>query len=153
MTRCTTRMTSRERVIAAIDFTGPDRVPQMFCALPSAYAVHNACRICTRATRAILPARTARRRKCCPRNSPPASGPTSGIAPGACCRSGWIGQVTVHPLANLDRLRDFSGRSPEESPGLEDARQLAANRGTKYLRLGWMTFWERMIGWWGSRTC
>jgi hypothetical protein len=33
-------MTSRERVIAAIEFAGPDRVPLRHTALPAAFAAH-----------------------------------------------------------------------------------------------------------------
>lgn len=33
-------MTSRERMIAAIEFKGPDRIPHWHCALPAAYKAH-----------------------------------------------------------------------------------------------------------------
>ena len=146
MIRRNDTMTSRERVIAAIEFTGPDRIPQMCCALPSAYAVHDR-----------LPELYGR--------YPSDFVGQDGIAPESLpkeyvvgrwadewqciwevLQSGQIGQVTVHPLASLDAVRSFVWPIPAESPGLADARQLAGGRDARYLLLGWMTLWERMIG-------
>lgn len=146
MSHRTTTMTSRERAIAAIEFTGPDRIPQMVWSLPSAYAVHNR-----------LPELYARY----PSDFAGQDGTAPEVLPKeyrvgrwtdewhctwSVLRPGCIGQVTVHPLANLKELHDFSWPVPGEWPGMEDARRLAANRGSKYVMLGWMTLWERMIG-------
>ena len=139
-------MISRERVIAAIDFTGPDRIPQMFCALPSAYAAHQRLPDLYARYSSDFAGDESTAPKVLPREFTVGQWTDEWHCTWTVLQSGYIGQVTVHPLANLDRLRDFEWPDPLQSPGLEDARHLAANRGTKYLRLGWMTFWERMIG-------
>ena len=115
-------MTSRERVTAAIEFSGPDRVPQMCCALPSAYTVHNR-----------LPELYSRY----PSDFAGQDGTAPAVLPKEyrvgqwtdewhctwnVLRPGQIGQVIVHPLANLDSVDDFEWPVPAESPGMEDAR-------------------------------
>jgi uroporphyrinogen decarboxylase len=152
VTLCTTQMTSRERVIAAIDFTGPDRVPQMFCALPSAYAVHKRLPDLYARYASDFAGEDGAAPQVLSREFTAGQWTDEWHCTWSVLRSGWIGQVTGHPLANFDRLRDFQWPDPREAPGLDDARQLAANRGTKYLRVGWMTFWERMIGLVGFQT-
>jgi hypothetical protein len=117
-----TAMTSRERMIAAIEFTDSDRVPQMCCALPSAYAVHER-----------LPELYSRY----PSDFSGQDGAAPKVLPKKYCvgqwtdewhcawsvlRPGQIGQVTVHPLANLDRVGDFERPVPGEWPGMRDTR-------------------------------
>lgn len=139
-------MTSRERVIAAIEFTGPDHVPQMCCALPSAYAVHKRLP----ELYSQYPSDFAGQDGAAPDTLPREYVVGQWIDEWHCkwtvLKPGQIGQVTVHPLADLDKISGFPWPVPQEAPGLKDSRELAANRGTKYLLLGWMTLWERMIG-------
>ena len=146
MTHRTTTMTSRERVIAAIEFTGPDRVPQKFCALPSAYALHKRLPELYSRYPSDFAGDEGVAPKVLPKEFREGQWTDEWHCTWSVLRSGWKGQVTVHPLASLDELHDFEWPVPREAPGLEDARQLAANRGTKYLRLAWMTLWEQMIG-------
>jgi uroporphyrinogen decarboxylase len=142
----TSTMTGRERVTAAIEFTGPDRVPQMVCSLPSAYAMHRHLPDLY----ARYPSDFAGQDGAAPVPMPKEYTVGQWTDEWQCIwtvlRPGQIGQVTVHPMANLARLREFTWPDPQRSPQMEEGQRLAAHRGTKYLLLGWMTLWERMIG-------
>jgi uroporphyrinogen decarboxylase len=139
-------MTSRERVIAAIDFKGPDRIPQMFSALPSAYAFHKRLPELYSRYSSDFAGEDGMAPVIMPRELSVGKWVDEWHCTWNVLKEGCIGQVIVHPLADFDKLHDFEWPSPLAAPGLDDARRVAANRGTKYVRLGWMTFWERMIG-------
>ena len=138
------KMNSRERVIAAIEFKGPDRIPHRHAWLPSAFAAHER-----------LPELYA----CFPSDFAGEDGQAPGALPIEYCvgtytdewqclwtvmQQGAIGQVTGHPLANPDAFGGYTLPPAEDARGWDVARKTAANRGSRYLLLGWMTLFERM---------
>lgn len=146
MTSKTTAMTSRERVIAAIEFTGPDRVPQMAWSLPASYAVHPGLPELYRRFPSDFAGQDGTAPAALPKEYRVGQWTDEWHCTWRVLRDGYIGQTIVHPLANLDELRDFEWPDPRRSSQLDNARPLAADRGTKYVMLGWMTLWERMMG-------
>jgi uroporphyrinogen decarboxylase len=141
----TSSMTSRERVTAAIERTGPDRMPHMICNLPSAYAVHKQLPQLYARHPSDFAGQDGAAPRALPREDRQGTWTDEWQCTWTVLRSGWIGQVTGHPLAELERLKSFPWPAPAAWPGWADARQVAANRGDKYVLAGWMTLWERMI--------
>ena len=132
-------MTSRERVIAAIDFTGPDRVPFRHCVLPASFQGHP-----------DLPRLLAHYPSDFEGENglPPAVLPQSYRAGRytdewqcvwTVLRDGYIGQVTEHPLLNLDRLSTYDFPPPPAAGAWRPP-------GERYRCSGWMTLFERMVG-------
>ncbi|HID95471.1 MAG TPA: hypothetical protein EYP53_05365 [Candidatus Latescibacteria bacterium] len=136
-------MTSRERVIAAIEFSGPDRIPHRHAFLPAVFD------------------RYGDRVKKLLRRFPSDFAGDEGVRPdGSAFRTGqftdqwgcvWTvprpgfgGQVTVHPLSDWKALKTYQWPDPERMD-LRGQRRLAQRRGDKYLALGVGTVFQRMI--------
>jgi uroporphyrinogen decarboxylase len=137
-------MNSRERVIAAIEFKGPDRIPHRHRYIPSSFTTYPQLR----ELYAEYPSDFAG---------------DDGKGPGKLSREylvggyvdewdcewtvaieGQIGQVTGHPLAELGNLGKYRFPHAKDAPHWNTAKAIAANRGDKYVCLGWMTMFERM---------
>ncbi len=139
-------MTSRERVIAAIDFAGPDRVPFRHCVLPASFQAHPGL--------SDLLARY-----------PSDFEGENGVAPGKLPREytvghyvdewqctwtvlqeGLIGQVTEHPLANLDLLSSYRfPHPPSPAAHNDDGQKTSEPSRERYRCSGWITLFERMV--------
>lgn len=139
-------MRSRERVIRAIERTGPDRVPITHVTLPGAFARYGTA---LEALYGRYPADVV--------NLGAASegefGPRIGVPNPDSWGALWLrhtdehkGQVVHHPLADWAALRDF--RPPDTASdaiiGALEAR-LAANAGTRYALADGDTLWQRMF--------
>lgn len=134
-------MTSRDRVVAAIEFRGPDRVPHAHAAIPAAWAVFPHLAEWYRRYPADFEAAAAGRAK-----EPPRAFRRGRYTDEWGCvwtvpRDGYLGQVTTHPLAEFDRLRDYCwpAVTAEPAPAPREGR-------THYRLAGWLTTFERMIG-------
>jgi len=139
-------MTSRERVIAAVEFTGPDRLPHRHCVLPAAFPAH------PHLPRLLgeYPSDFAGEDGLPPAGPPPTYAAGRYTDEWQCewtvIREGYMGQVTGHPLKNLHFLSQYHLPLPARADALDQARVIARNRGTRYLCLGAsMTLFERMI--------
>ena len=139
-------MTPRERVVRAIEFSGPDRVPHRHCCLPASFAAHPR-----------LPELYAEYPSDFAGEDPEPPGRLAReFSVGqytdqwqctwTVLREGYIGQMTGHPLDPLDRLSEYCVPDSSEDPGLDDARRVAESRTDRYVCVGWMTMYERMIG-------
>lgn len=129
-------MTSRERVSAAIEFQGPDRIPHQHCALPAAYKAHSR-----------LPELYSR----FPSDFSGQNGQVPAISEQYMAgeyndewgcgwqvlQEGFIGQVVHHPLAELSNLRKY--RFPKVRPHsvapVNDDRYRYGSGGTLYERM------------------
>ncbi len=136
-------MTSRDRVIAAIEFRGPDRVPMRHACLPSAFAAHPWLPDLLRR----FPSDFAGEGAEPPRELPVTYRRGRYTDAWGCewtmVQDGIIGQVTGHPLADLAALDDYHVPTVEEEcPGIADWSSIAGDR---YRCLGWMTLFERMV--------
>lgn len=138
-------MTSRERVIAAIEFRGPDRIPIRHCELPASY----------RALPGLLalyrqyPSDFAGENADCIPPLPQAYTQGNYTDEWGCTWTvalpGYMGQVTGHPLADLAQLAGY--RVPGAAniqAQVNGARAVAGARGDRYLCVGWLTVFERM---------
>lgn len=134
-------MTSRERVIAAIEFRGPDRTPMRHCALPSAFTAHPWLPELLRRYPSDFAGENA---------EPPAALPTrfrKGQYTDAwgcewtIAQDGYLGQVTGHPLADLSMLDSY--QLPVVAEVHPDQQQPAAD--DRYVCRGWMTLFEQMV--------
>ena len=136
-------MTARERVIAAVDFAGPDRVPLRHCALPAAFAAHP-----------WLPALYAKYRSDFTGNDPiaPTEMPLAyrvgrWTDAWGCewtvAKEGLIGQVTGHPLADLADLPAY--RLPPVEADWSAPPGPLPRVDERYLQLGSLSLFERMV--------
>lgn len=132
-------MTNRERVIAAIEFNGPDRIPHWHAALPAAFKAHP--RLSELYSR--FPSDFAGQNGQAPEL-------TKEYLVGeykdewGCAwtvlQEGFIGQVTRHPLADLKNLREYRFPKVEHK-----RRNLAPIRDDRYHIGSGGTLYERMI--------
>ena len=139
-------MDSRERVIRAIEMSGPDRVPITHVTLPGAFARYGAA---LEGLYARYPADVV--------NLGGASegefGPEIGVPSRDSWGALWLrhtdehkGQVVHHPLRDWAALRDFlpPDSASDAVIGALEAR-LGANGGTRYALADGDTLWQRMF--------
>jgi len=139
----TKSLTSRERVIAAIEFSGPDRIPHNNAFVPALFDKYG------KKVEELL------------RRFPSDFAGDEGVRPdGSAFRTGqftdewgcvWTvphpgfgGQVTLHPLSDWKALKNYQWPDPERID-LKEQRRLAQRRGDKYLVFGAGNVFERMI--------
>ena len=133
-------MTSRERVTAAIDFTGPDRVPFKHCVLPAAFTAHPGLADLL----ARYPSDFAGEDGAAPNELPPGWRKGQYTDEWQCTwtvlKDGYIGQVTDHPLSDLSRLSAYRFPDPVLAAG-----HPGRTRDDRYVTRGCMTLFELMV--------
>jgi hypothetical protein len=135
-------MTSRERVKAAVEFTGPDKIPFIHCYLPVAMREYEGLPVLLQK----YPSDIAGEGNTSLNN--PLYKQGTWTDEWGCVwtvlRDGIMGQVTVHPLADD---ADFTGYKWPNARETDISEDIAAvkDRGEKYTRVGWLTLFERMI--------
>jgi uroporphyrinogen decarboxylase len=139
-------MTGRERVVAAIEFNGPDRLPHKHSYLPAALKQFPDIVKLLREFPSDFAGED---------NPEEYSNSISKLFKAgqwvdewSCTwtvlRDGFSGQVTSHPLEDLKMLRNYSW--PEaEYIDISGEINIAKKRGDRYVLLGWLTLFERMI--------
>lgn len=137
-----TTMTSRERVKAAIEFTGPDRLPHRHSFVPAVFETYPKLEELYKQ----YPSDFAGENGCNYESVYYKKGQFTDEwgCVWTAVRDGYLGQVTEHPLMDLSSLKDYTWPKADliDISGYVD---LAKNRGDRYLRLGWLTLYERMI--------
>lgn len=139
-------MTSRERVIAAIEFKGPDRLPHRHCYLPATIKQYPDLGKLLKE----FPSDFAGD------DLPEASSYNASnlykagqwVDEWNCTwtvlKDGFLGQVTGHPLEDLDSLKEYCW--PEAcNSDISAAVKIVENRGERYVLLGELTLFERMV--------
>ena len=140
-------MTSRDRVIAAIEFTGPDQVPFRHCVLPASFQAHPALSdLLTR-----YPSDFDGENGVPPSTLPKKYTVGQYVDEWQCVwtvlQEGLIGQVTVHPLKNLDLLPSYCVPCPPPPVACNDAEQNTSQLPRERYRCrGPITLFERMVG-------
>jgi len=135
-------MTSRERVIAAIEFSGPDRLPHGY-AFPGAIfdRYPDLGKLLRR-----FPSDFAGEEPIRPDSI--AQRPGKWKDEWGCVwrvpRAGFSGQVVEHPLSNWSSLKSYCWPNPHRM-NLERSRWIAQHRGDKYVALGVPSVFQRMI--------
>ena len=137
-------MTSRERVIAAIEFHGPDRIPHRHAFLPAVFERYPDIPSLLK----DYPSDIVTDESSLGQSSDTAISAGQWTDEFGCVwtvpRSGYIGQVTGHPIGQLRGLRDYHWPDPA-AKNLDYEGRKSRNRGEKYLTLGWSTLFERMV--------
>ncbi len=138
-------MTSHERVVAAIEFRGPDRVPHRQVCLPATFEQY-------KNLRSLLdkyPGDIVSDDSSLGQSSNKAYSAGQWTDEFGCVwtvpRNGFLGQVTKHPIETFETLKDYVWPTPD-SIDLKYEVQKMKRRGEKYLTLGWLTLFERLIG-------
>lgn len=135
-------MTSRERVKAAVDFTGPDRLPIRHACLPSTFKKYpETCELLRR-----FPSDFAGEYGVFSESVYFKAGQWTDEwnCRWTIIKDGFMGQVTGHPLENLDILKDFQWPDAK-CIDISGEAETAWNRGDRYVMLGWLTLFERMV--------
>jgi uroporphyrinogen decarboxylase len=137
-------MNSRERVIASIEFKGPDRIPHRHAYLPAVFDRYPKIEELYQ----IFPSDFAGEDgKKPPKNTAYTKG--NWKDEWGCVwtvpKDGFLGQVTGHPLNDWKNFKYYRWPDPGEKRLIEE-RNLASHRDDKYLLLGWFTLFELMIG-------
>jgi uroporphyrinogen decarboxylase len=137
-------MIPRERVIAAIEFKGPDRVPHRFAWLPAVFEKYRDLPEILKGYKSdfVLDMDSI------------GQGVSNAYKKGqwtdefgcvwTVAVDGYLGQVTKHPLARLEALKDYRWPDPNRVD-LTACLKQAANKNGKYLPVGWLTTFERMV--------
>lgn len=121
-------MNSRERVIAALTFTGPDRVPIMHRTLPGAFRVHGPAlrALYARFPSDVLLSPTADAPFAFQRRVTERSRGSELVDEWGCAwrntTDDYLGQVVGHPLADLGRLDGYQW--PDPLSGMEGVEEL-----------------------------
>lgn len=136
-------MTSRERVVSAIEFKCPDRLPHRHSYLPSVFSRYPELK-------EILiqqyPSDFAGEEDIFIDKRIYSKGQWTDEwnCEWTVLEDGFLGQVTRNPLENIDALKNYSW--PDAScVDLSRESQICKNRGDRYVLIGWLTFFERMI--------
>ena len=140
-------MSGKERVTAAINFAGPDRVPHKHCFLPATVKRYPELISLLRKYPSDFAGEEYREGL--------AYDPSGWYRPGRwtdCWGCVWtnliegiMGQVTVHPLDDYKKLKNYRWPRAAEA-NISAAENISNNRGDKYLLLdGGMTFFERLV--------
>jgi uroporphyrinogen decarboxylase len=138
-------MTSRERVIAAIEFTGPDRVPFRHCVLPASYRAHPRLAELLGRHPSDFEGEDGRPPAALPRQYRAGQYVDEWQCVWTVLREGYIGQVTEYPLRDLDRLPGYRLPEPPSAPERGAARQMPPAPDERYRCRGSMTLFERMV--------
>lgn len=137
-------MNSRERVVAAIEFKGPDRIPHRHTYLPAVFDKYPETEELYERFPSDFAGENGKRP---PENVTYTKG--SWRDEWGCIwtvpKDGFLGQVTSHPLGDWKDLKDYQWPDLEKKE-LNEEKNLAFYRGNKYLILGWLTLFELMIG-------
>lgn len=131
-------MTSRDRVMAAIDFTGPDRIPFRHCVLPASFQRHPGLPGLLARYPSDFEGEDGQAPTTLPRSYSAGHYTDEWQCGWTVLRDGYIGQVTEHPLFDLDRLPGFEFPRPPQA-GVQRPM------GDRYRCRGWMTLFERMV--------
>jgi len=135
-------MTSKERMKAAVNFKGPDRVPHMHCALPASFNVFEGLPELYKK----YPSDLVGDGNLGPDD--PLYKKGEWLDQWNCLwtvlTDGMLGQVTVHPLAEDDALNKYSWPMAADDD-ISAEVQAARDESDKYSRVGWLTFFERMV--------
>jgi len=138
-------MTSRERVIAAIEFTGPDRIPFRHAVLPASFRSHPQLEELL----ARYPSDFEGEDGAAPGDLPREYSAGQYVDEWQCVwtvlRDGYLGQVTEHPLRDLDRLPDYQFPRPPQSSPRRSTSGSAAMARDRYLFRGSTSLFERMV--------
>lgn len=137
-------MTSRERVIAAIEFTGPDRLPHRHACLPAVFDKYGAA---FERLLALYPSDFAGEDGTRPAADPCYQKGQWTDAWGCAwtmLQDGFLGQVTGHPLADLRALNRYHP-PPAAAGSLAAEEGFGLKRADKYVVFTVGTLWERMI--------
>ena len=138
-------MTPRERVIAAIDFAGPDRIPHRHQVLPAAFGVHPGLADLLVEYPSDFAAEDRKPDDELQQTHRAGEYTDAWGCTWTVLKEGFSGQVTRHPLADLSRLSGYTFPDPLDDPAVERARQWQKQRGDRYLCLGTKTLFEHMI--------
>jgi hypothetical protein len=132
-------MTSRERVIAAVEFKGPDRIPHRHCFLPAAFLAYPQLENLYLRFPSDFAGQNGRAPK-----ADQAHSVGEYIDEWSCTwtvlTAGSIGQVTRHPLADLKHLSAY--RFPTPQPCTSPC---SSSMDTRYRFSPGLTLYERMI--------
>lgn len=135
-------MTGKERVSAAVNFTGPDRVPFIHSYLPAAFVKHPGLPELLRQ----YPSDIVGEGNVGLDNPLYKKGQWTDEF--GClwtvCEDGLLGQVTGHPLEKDEALPAYRWPSAYDTD-ISDIEKTAREKGDRYARLGWITFFERMV--------
>lgn len=135
-------MTSRERVIAAIEFKGPDKAPFIPIYLPACLQVYPGLKDLLEK----YPSDFAGDGNMNLDN--PLYKKGQWTDEWGCVWTvsieGVMGQVTGHPLEDDDALQTYVWPKAADYDLSEDIRT-SKEKGDKYARVGWLTFFERMV--------
>jgi len=135
-------MTSRERVQAAVNFTTPDKIPHIHCYLPASFkAFEGLGELLDRYPSDIVGDGNLGLDN-------PLYKKGEWLDEWNCLwtviHDGIMGQVTGHPLGEDDAIRTYVWPQAAGADLSEDA-DAVKNKGDKYARVGWLTFFEQMI--------
>lgn len=138
-------MNRRERVVRAIEMTGPDRVPLMHVTLPGAFARHGRAleELYREYPDDVVNVGDATYGEFGPQVGVPSRDPWGSL---------WVrrtdehkGQVTHHPLADWSELANYRPPDTAGDPIIEAViERLRANAGEKYTLADGDTLWQRM---------
>ena len=140
------QMTSRERVIAAIEFSGPDRLPHRHCYLPAALLKYpQISRLYKKYPSDFAGEHAAELQNTdLPRPYRIGEWEDEWHCGWTVMIDGLLGQVTRHPLADLSLIQAYEWPDPRKADIGADLA-LSAGRGARYTVLGGLTLFERMV--------
>jgi uroporphyrinogen decarboxylase len=137
-------MTSRERVLGAVNFTGPDKIPFIHCHLPAALQIYPKLKQLL----AQYPSDIVGEGNMSADN--PLYKKGEWLDEWGCTwtvlHDGLLGQVTGHPLYDDNSINNYKWPNAYDSDISEDIETIEANKDKlKYARAGWITLFEQMI--------
>jgi len=136
-------MNSQERVIAAIEFRGPDRIPHRHAYLPAVFDRYPQVEELYERFPSDFAGEDGKRP---PKNVSYTKGEWKDKwdCLWTVLRNGFLGQVTQHPLGDWKALKNYQWPDPGRKD-LNPERNLTSHSGNKYLALGGFTLFELMI--------
>jgi len=141
-------MTSRERVIAAIEFKGPDKLPHKHCYLPATVKKYPGLRKLLKQYPSDFAGEDITEDKQYAFQNPNQYRVGQRIDEWNCTLTvaldGYKGQVTKHPIEDLSSLKDYSWPEAAYADISWDI-SAAKNRGDRYVALGGINLFERMV--------
>lgn len=139
-------MTGRERVVAAIEFKGPDRLPHRHCYLPATLKQYPDLGKLLQKFPSDFAGEDIPEERSYKFSNLYKAG--QWVDEWNCkwtvLRDGFLGQVTGHPLEDLGMLKDYCWPEAGNTDISGDIK-VAANRGDRYVLSGGLTFFERMV--------
>ena len=139
-------MTGRERVTAAIEFTGPDRLPHKHCYLPATLKSHPGIIQLLREYPSDFVGDDIPEIPVMSNEYQPKQWTDEWNCQWTSLIEGIMGQVTGHPLGDLANLKDYRWPRASEAD-LAEAKHMADNRDDRYLLMSHdgFTLFERLI--------